>query len=101
MKTAILISMLIIWSGFILWTIKKIWRWSWRSSDDPTEAVFWATVKLGGVFITVGGSLLAAESGQIPPFSYWQQVGIFSFLLFPAMLWSTYFGLRLFHYIVD
>ena len=100
MKIAILIAILLIWSGFILWTIKKLWRLSWKSSDQ-TDSVFWATVKLGGLFITVTSSLLIAESGQMPPFSYWQQVGIFSFALFPAMLWSTYLGLRLFHYLVD
>lgn len=101
MKTVILIAMLLIWSGFILWTIKKLWRWSWRSSDDPTENLFWAEVKLGGLFITLGSSLLIAETGQLPPFSYWQQVGLFSFLLFPGALWSMNIGLRLFHYIVD
>ena len=101
MKTAILIAILLIWSGFIIWSIKKLWRWSWRPAANQSKAVFWATVKLGGLLGTVVGSLLIAEPGQMPPLSYWQQVGVFSFALFPAMLWSTYFGLRLFHYVIE
>ena len=96
-KTIVLLLVALGWAAFILWTIKKLWR----SSDEPKEALFWAKVKLGSLAATIGSSLYMPTIGDLPPLSYWAQVAIWAFLLFPASMWAVYLGNRWFHSIVD
>ena len=95
-KYIVLGSLVVGWLVFTLWTVKKLWR----SSDDQAEALFWAKVKIATVFVTVTSSLCIPQVLQLPPLSYWQQVGLWLFALFAGMLWAIYVGARLFHRIV-
>ena len=43
---------LLLWSGFILWTVRKLWI----SPDDPEKARFCKGVKALSLFVTIGSA---------------------------------------------
>ncbi len=96
-KHIVLGSVAVGWIVFTLWSVKKLWR----SSGVPAEAVFWAGVKIGSIVVTVSSAFILPTKMDLVPLAYWVQVAIWILALFPAMLWATYVGSRLFHYIVD
>ena len=90
-------AIVVVWSGFILWTIRKFW---WSSDDLPT-ARFRMEVTLASLLITVVSSLALPTIGHVTVLPYWQEVVYWAISLFPMMMWAAYFGFRWFHAIVD
>ena len=94
-----LAACLLIWSGFILWTVRK----GWRSPDDPEKALFYKGVKALSLFTTVGFATIFPTMVVLPAFSYWEAVVAvvyWAVIVFPFASWGMYFGVRLFHAIV-
>jgi hypothetical protein len=87
---------LLVWAGFIVLTVRQLWR----SSEDPNKGRLYAEVKAISLFGTVGSAFLLPTVVVLPAFSYWEAAIYFAIIGFPIMLWGTYFGLRWFHWIV-
>ena len=96
-RKIVLIVFALAWIAFTLWTIKMLWK----SSDDPKEALFLAEFKLLALGATIGSAFLLPEIGEIPGLSYWNQVFLWGFLLFPGSVWAMHLGARLFHKIIE
>ncbi len=88
---------IVVWSAFILLTVRKFWR----SSTDKSDAELYGKVKVSGIFVTCMSSLYTPTAFDFPKMSYWTEVIFWAIILFPAAMWSTYLGLRWFHAIVD
>ena len=92
-----LAAYLLIWSAFILWTVRKLWR----SPDDPAKALFYKGVKALSLFFTIAFATIFPTEVELPAFSYWEAVVYCAIIGFPIASWGMYFSLRLFHVIVD
>ncbi len=92
-----LAAYLLIWAGFILWTVRKLWR----SPDDPEKARFYKGVKALSLFFTIGFAAIFPMVVVLPAFSYREAIAYFIIIGFPIASWGMYFGLRWFHAIVD
>ena len=91
-----LAAYLLIWSGFILWTVRKLRR----SPDDPAKATLYKDAKALSLFFTIGSALLLPTVVVLPAFSYWEAVVYDAIIVFPIASWGMYFGVRWFHAIV-
>jgi hypothetical protein len=91
-----LAAFLLIWSGYILWTVRKLWR----SPDDPAEARFYRWVRTLSICMTIGFAVLCPTVVVLPAFSYWEAVVYWAIIGFPTASWGMYFGTRWFHAIV-
>ena len=88
---------ILVWSGFILLTVRKFWK----SSDDASEARFLGEARVGGILFTGVLSLLTPITVNIPKLSYIPEVTFWAVFLFPVIVWSTYAGIRIFHAIIN
>jgi hypothetical protein len=91
-----LAAYLLLWSAFILWTVRKLWR----SPDDPAKALFYKGVKALSLFGTIGFAAIFPTMVVLPALSYWEAVVYWAVIVFPFASWGMYFGLRWFHAVV-
>jgi hypothetical protein len=92
-----LISFVAVWSVFIWWTVRKLWR----SPKDPQDAFFANATKFGSVVMTIFSIVYLPIGIPIPPFEFWQQSAYWGFMFFPVMLWALHFGLLMFRAFVE
>ena len=90
-KLLTLVLLVAVWSVFIWWTVKKLWR----PRNNQGEARHVAFVKTAGVMMTTFCAFRLPSEIPMPPFEYWQLVGYWGFIAFPIMSWSMYFAMRL------
>jgi len=77
------------WIAFTWWTVRRLWQ----TPKDPKDALTAKVVKLGSVAITVMSALGLPIRIPMPPFEYWQLVGIWAISFFPVILWAVHFGM--------
>lgn len=91
------VAIVLVWSAFTLWTIRKFW---WPSDVVP-KARFHVEIKFGGLFLTGAGSLLMPSIVDLPIWPYWPEAAYWAVAFFPVMTWATYIGIRWFLAIVE
>jgi hypothetical protein len=72
-----------VWAGFIMWTIRKLWR----SSKDPALAKYDTGTKFIGVATTVGCAATFPSILGYPGVPYWLEALIDAIIAFPVSLW--------------
>jgi hypothetical protein len=73
----------VVWAGFIMWTIRKLWR----SSKDPALAKYDTGTKFIGVATTVGCAATFPSILGYPGVPYWLEALIDAIIAFPVSLW--------------
>jgi hypothetical protein len=76
----------IVWAGFILWTVRKLWR----PSKDPALAKYEIGARLSGIAITLICSASAAVNLPFPGMPFWFGAVIYLIIAFPVSLWVGY-----------
>jgi hypothetical protein len=76
----------VVWAGFILWTVRKLWR----SSKDPAWAKYDTGARLFGIATTIVGAASAALNLPFPRTPLWLGALIYGIIAFPVSLWVGY-----------
>lgn len=83
--------MILVWAGFILLTVKKLWR----TSNDPRQARFYRELKVFGVLMTGVVAVGSPINIDLPKLAYWPEFVFWAIAGFPVMMWSMYVALKL------
>jgi hypothetical protein len=84
-STAIKIAVPLLWSGFILWSVARIWR---GRDAQPHRAYQFA--RMLAVFTTLGFAVLFPLEFAFPGVPYWMAAIVFAVITFPLALWLGY-----------
>lgn len=95
--TIVKFAAIVVWSGFILVTVRKFWR----PDNDESQFELYREVRVGGPLLTALFSLVTPITVNLPMYPYWPEVVFWAVLFFPVTMWFTYVGFRLFYAIVN
>lgn len=79
MLTPWIVIIAIVWSGFILWTIRKFWR---KAPNRGNEQYF-AQGKIWGTLFCICFALILPAETSFPGLPYWLEVLFLGFIGFP------------------
>jgi hypothetical protein len=76
----------VVWSAFILWTVRKFWR----TPKDPTRKKYDLGAKFYSVAMTAFSATILPSMVIFPDVPYWLEGIVFGLIALPVSLWIGY-----------